>query len=254
MKTSWKRILSLLLIAAMVLSFGVTSYAADGDEDIVLEEPETQAAADQQPASASGGTELEQKDLDPATLGVHKLGEETQEDNDEISVIEVGEALTPEEFDPDELVRVSIFLNEAATLDLGYPMRSLGTNSAAIAYRSSLRAAQDALTAAIESETGHALDVCWNMTLATNAISAFVRAGDIRQISDMMGVRAVVRENYYLPPVEEPAEPNTANTSENMVGAQAAWAAGYTGAGSRIAIIDTGIDTTHQSFADEPFT
>ena len=31
-------------------------------------------------------------------------------------------------------------------------------------------------------------------------------------------------------------------TSDKMIGSSAAWAAGYTGAGSRIAIIDTGAD------------
>ena len=252
MKATWKRLLSLLLTAAMVLSLGATGYAADGDEDIVLADPDTETAAGQQTGSAADGTELEMEDLDPAKLGIHKLGEDTQED--EISVFDTEEAFAGAEINPDENVRVSIFLDEAAALDLGYPMRGVGANSAAIAYRSSLRARQDALTAQIESTTGHMLDVRWNMTLATNAISAMVPARDIPVISELPGVRAVVRENYYLPPVDEPAEPNTANTSENMVGAQAAWEAGYSGAGSRIAIIDTGIDTTHQSFAAEPFT
>ena len=32
-----------------------------------------------------------------------------------------------------------------------------------------------------------------------------------------------------------------------MIGSGLAWASGYTGAGSRVAIIDTGIDTDHQS-------
>ena len=38
-----------------------------------------------------------------------------------------------------------------------------------------------------------------------------------------------------------------------MTGTTAAWAAGYTGAGSRIAIIDTGTDTDHQSFSEEGY-
>ena len=47
--------------------------------------------------------------------------------------------------------------------------------------------------------------------------------------------------------VAEEAHPNT-STSSSMIGASAAYAAGYTGAGTRIAVIDTGIDTDHQSF------
>lgn len=37
-------------------------------------------------------------------------------------------------------------------------------------------------------------------------------------------------------------------TSGAMIGSEVAWASGYTGAGRRIAVIDTGIDTAHQSF------
>ena len=252
MKSAWKRILSLLLIAAMVLSFGATGYAVDDDDDIVIIDPEAAAAAEQQLDPVTDGTELELEDLDPATLGVHKLGEDAEED--EISVLETEEELSAKELDPDELIRVSIFLDDAATLDAGYPMRGVGTNSSAAAYRDSLRVRQNALTARIAAETGHEPDVQWNMTLAVNAISAYVRAGDIPVISKMAGVRSIVRENYYEAPKDEVADPNTANTSENMVGAVEAWSSGYTGAGSRIAIIDTGIDTTHQSFAAEPFT
>ena len=253
MKLAWKRILSLLLIAAMVLSFGATGYAVDDDDDIAIIDPEAAAAAEQQMDPVTDGTQLELEDLDPATLGVHKLGEDAEE-TEEISVLESGEDVSAKELDPDALVRVSIFLDEAATLDAGYSLRGVGTNSSAIAYRDSLKASQAALTAQIAAETGHEPDVQWNMTLAVNAISAYVRAGDIPVISKIAGVRSIVRENYYEPPKDEVAEPNTANTSENMVGAVEAWDAGYTGAGSRIAIIDTGIDTTHQSFAAEPFT
>ena len=49
-----------------------------------------------------------------------------------------------------------------------------------------------------------------------------------------------------------PADPNM-STSPSMIGSNVAWAAGYTGAGSRIAIIDTGTDTDHQSFDDGAF-
>ena len=44
MKASWKRLLSMLLIASMILSFGATGYAADIDEDIVVAEAEEETA------------------------------------------------------------------------------------------------------------------------------------------------------------------------------------------------------------------
>ncbi len=42
-------------------------------------------------------------------------------------------------------------------------------------------------------------------------------------------------------------------TSAGMIGSDAAWLEGYTGAGTRIAVIDTGTDTDHQSFQAEAF-
>ena len=61
------------------------------------------------------------------------------------------------------------------------------------------------------------------------------------------GVASVTLENRYEPDVVSTgdADPDMA-TSGAMIGSTAAWADGYTGAGSRIAVIDTGTDTDHQ--------
>ena len=71
-----------------------------------------------------------------------------------------------------DIVRVSIELEGKSTIDAGYPIDSIAENRAAVSYRSSLRAQQDALTARIEQTIGSTLDVRWNLTLAMNVISA----------------------------------------------------------------------------------
>ena len=112
------------------------------------------------------------------------------------------------------------------------------------------------MTAAIERATGGQLDVVWNLTLAVNAISANVRYGDIVKICAVDGVDRVELENRYEAQTGETAQPNTANTSQYMVGAAQTWGvngSGYTGAGSKVAIIDTGVDYTHQSFNADAF-
>ncbi|MBQ6116275.1 MAG: S8 family serine peptidase [Oscillospiraceae bacterium] len=229
MRKTLKQILSLLLVLSMVASFTVTGWAVESADDN---------------SDASRGVELEMEDLDPATLHVPKLGE--VEETDE-------QTAEPLAFSPGDIVRVSIFLDKPAALDAGYSMKGVGTDSAAVSYRETLRRQQNSVAAAIEKTTGRQLDVKWNMTLAVNAISANVRYMDIVKIGMVDGVKKVVLENQYEAPDDDVAEPNTANTSENMVGATQAWADGYTGAGSRIAIIDTGIDTTHQSFDKDAF-
>lgn len=81
-------------------------------------------------------------------------------------------------------------------------------------------------------------------------ISATVPYGSIEEISAVPGVAAVYLEPSYTVPEEQQeqvAEPNM-STAVEMTGTGNVWAAGYTGAGSRIAIIDTGIAPDHQSF------
>ena len=89
----------------------------------------------------------------------------------------------------------------------------------------------------------------WNLTLAANLISANVPYGKIEAIRALDGIADVVIENQYQPDVYtvEEDDPNM-STSSSMIGSTTAYLDGYYGAGSRIAIIDTGIDTDHQSF------
>ena len=158
-----------------------------------------------------------------------------------------------ERFAETDNVRVSIVLNDQPTLEK-FSTKGISANASAQAYRNTLRDKQARLTTAIEQRAlkGEKLDVVWNLTLAGNIISANVPYGTIDEIAAVVGVKEVVIEEQYAPMTVETAEPMQSNAS-GMVGANTAWAAGYTGAGSRIAIIDTGLDTDHQSFHPSAF-
>ncbi|MBQ9592277.1 MAG: S8 family serine peptidase, partial [Lachnospiraceae bacterium] len=241
MKKRIHQLLAWMLAAVMILS--LVSPAAP-----VKAEPAEGAAQESTEPGEDGSVALEMTDLDPASLHVPKLGEISEEE-EKFEEREASIALPP-----DQTVRVSIFLKKDATLDAGHEAKGVGTNSSAIAYRDSLRAQQRSLTSKIESRLGHTLDVQWNLTLLVNAISAYVKVREIPLIEGLDGVASVEIERQYEPMAGGKAdEPNTSNTSQYMVGAAAAWADGYTGAGSRIAIIDTGLDTTHQSFNADAF-
>ena len=155
-----------------------------------------------------------------------------------------------------DMVRVSIILSGKSTIEKGFATLNIAENSQAMAYRDRLQAQQDTVASRISQKAlgGQALDVVWNLTLAANIISANVPYGDIEAIKAVSGVEDVVLETRYEPAVvgTDPTDPNMA-TSSSMIGSSAAWAAGYTGAGSRIAIIDTGTDTDHQSFDAKAF-
>ncbi len=159
------------------------------------------------------------------------------------------------QFADTDVVRVSIVLNKAATLDL-FPTADVASNEGAMAYRAELQKDQETIIKRIEEKVlqGQSLDVVWNLTLAANIVSANVLFGQIDEIAAVRGVKDVYLENQYDPMETEgqTADPMM-STSSQMTGASTAWAAGYTGAGSRIAIIDTGLDTDHQSFDSDAY-
>lgn len=105
-------------------------------------------------------------------------------------------------------------------------------------------------------------------TIATNAFSIQVPYGMVREISKMKKVkRAYVEHVYNLPdPVENSViEDGKAlhSYSYDMIDADAAWSAGYTGKGMLVAVLDSGIDIksnyegivvrTHEAFTDDSF-
>ena len=182
----------------------------------------------------------------------------TQVDNSAVSVNPLqpsGESgNNTDDYNDTDVVRVSITLEKDSTINAGFSTMDIANNQAAVTYRESLKQDQDRLVSQIEAAIKADLDVVWNLTLAANLISANVRYGDIAAIKQVPGVKSVVLENQYLAePVEATTvEPNMA-TSGTQTGSSLMWDAGYTGAGTRIAVIDTGTDTNHQSLNAQAF-
>ena len=175
----------------------------------------------------------------------------TQVDNSAVSVDPLqridGEVTPMEPYIDADVVRVSIILEKPSTIRSGFSSLDIAANEAAMTYRADLKAEQDRLVSRIEKATGSKLDVVWNLTLAANLISANVRYGQIEAIEAVPGVeRVLIEQQYVAEPVEKGNAVNMA-TSGGQTGSALAWAEGYTGAGTRIAVIDTGSDTDHQS-------
>ena len=155
----------------------------------------------------------------------------------------------PEEAVP-QTVRVSIVLEDKPTVQSGYATMNITENTEAMAYEAQLLLRQQELARTISREVlhGQSLDVVWNLTLVGNAISANIPRSRMDAIAALPGVRAVVEETRYAPTEAQTTLEPMSHASGIMTGAHTAWQEGLTGAGSRVAIIDTGTDTDHQSF------
>jgi len=218
-----KRTLSLLLVLAMLLGFAipVQGAASQREDNLIPLAYEITHGVQAEPDS-------------------YALASDAQEEK---------------RYNPEDVVRVSIVLEGNSTLDQGYSTIGIAGNPEAMAYRQELRQSQLDVTANIEAALCETLDIQWYLTLAANIISANVAYGQLETIANVEGVREVVLETRYEPCVvkeEQIADPNTA-TSGKMVGTSAAYALGYTGAGSRVAIIDTGLNLNHESFSPAGF-
>ena len=224
-----RRLLAMLLALVMVLSGSAAAFATGG--------------TDGEGPTDNGSTNV--TDIDPGTLNVKKLG-----DKIDLDVSDAEEKT--EKYAPDDIVRVSIVLDKKSTIDAGYSVKNYSENKSAQSYRESLKTQQAAVAQEISRRLGKTLDVKWNLTLAVNIISANVQYKDIAAIKMVLGVKDVfIEKQFKVQEVE--AGTDTANTSDYMVGATQTWAEGYTGAGQLVAIIDTGIDYTHQAFNEGAF-
>ncbi|MBQ1299796.1 MAG: S8 family serine peptidase, partial [Erysipelotrichaceae bacterium] len=226
-----KRLLSLLLAATMMFS-GLSVVHAENTET-----PENYPPVEQT---------NDREDVDPSTVRKPSNGLFTgQIGQDKIQEAE------PSQYEDDDIVRISIQLKSPSTLDAGYSAEDIANNSSAMSYRGRLQNEQNSVVKTID-RMGVNMDVMWNLTLVANIISAEVRYGDIEKIEGIWNVKNVFVENRFEPMLTTD-EPNTTISTKEMVYATQAWENGITGAGTKVAIIDTGTNANHVSFDAEAF-
>ena len=208
-----QRLMAMVLSVAMVLSLGVGSVFA-----------------------VDNGSSLSYTELDAVSAQLTNTENPTPEEE------------TQPFYDDTDVVRVTIVMEQPSAMDYADLELSEAVKSLQVAqYQTQLKVNQAAVAAKISKEvlSGQELDVVWNLTLVSNAMSANVEYGQIEAISQVDGVSAVYLETQYAPLAADVSN----IVAQVTTGASSVQEdCGYTGAGTRIAIIDTGTDTDHQSF------
>ena len=142
------------------------------------------------------------------------------------------------EIDPDQIVRVIVLLDESEIPESGRPTRAAQTR---------MLRAQKAVQREISQKVlgGAALTVQNSYCTLTNGFSADVTYAQLKEIRELDGVEAA-----FISPTFE-LEPSM-TTSNQMVGGGMYNTTGYTGEGTVVAILDTGVDLDHELFAAAP--
>lgn len=159
-----------------------------------------------------------------------------------------------EKISPDEDVRVIIVMDGDSVVAAN--SAAVFSNDAA-AEMDEIKATQDEVIEEIEEAVldGEQLDVSYQYSWLVNGVAATVPYGKLEEIQSVDGVDKVVMQTVY-----EVCEDDTDSdvsypmtvSDGAMIGRESTWAAGYTGEGMKIAVIDTGLDEDHQNFAALP--
>lgn len=227
-----KKLLVMLLTMAMVLqSVGILAFAdelstAEGTDDVIADEGWTVEEVDP-----------EEEDIDVLEAGLEETGEEADPEE-------------TEEVPADEETHVIIVFDENSVVDAGFEANEVADSNAALNLVDEIVEQQEIAVEEISSELDVDLEIKYNFAILSNAVATTVKYGDIESIENMEGVSAVIISEQHAP--LDDAETNMI-TAGDMVGTTTTWLSGYTGAGQRIAVIDTGIDEDHPSFDGAAF-
>lgn len=144
----------------------------------------------------------------------------------------------------DEVVRAIVILSgdpEADVADAGSE-RALNQHLTLMKQHESVR----------KSMSGIKYELAYDFTALTNGFSCDVAYGDLDKIAALDGVEAVYIANHYEAPVlEKKPETKMAVSNAFLTGIDAVYGDyGVDGTGMVIAVLDTGLNVTHEAFAD----
>ena len=250
---NFKRVLTMLLALCLIVNMvvpGVSALVAGEDNHVAGIDPtasETPVqgekihvttlkdAVQAQPVQSEGAWVANPVDVPNVDLMNAELPQ---------GVKELAEAA--ELYADDEVVPAFVVLEEKPLADTGVSIMAVPADKEA-----AMLAQQNKLINTISTKVlGEKLDVRYQFTYLSNAFSVNVPFGKLDEIAKLDGVKTVFLMPVYAPCVV--SDPDT-STADDMIGVPSVWEdLGYKGEGMKIAIVDTGLDLDHPSFADAP--
>lgn len=166
-----------------------------------------------------------------------------------------------QEYDPDEVVSVIVQLDAPALLDEEYRTMLLSDgDEIADVDTEMLSMAQDAVEE-IQQEVKQqvtqisdeaSFENTESFTLLLNAFTVEVPYSEVSRIGALEGVKNVFVNGSFSIPVTTPGYTLYTDSSSDMIGLKEPGMEDLTGAGTVIAILDTGIEYSHEAFATAP--
>ena len=268
------RFLSFVMVLCMVMTMlPTTVLAAQGERVEVAPNTNTNTITGQDVSGSNEDVEAEGSLIDYIN-GYHEALEANDaEANTNLQVEQVEnpgldlklnaseevEAIEQETYAANEMVRVIVVLEEGGLLDQGFSAKEISASTAATQSAvTTMTNTQNAVMAKIENVTaGYEVTMKYRYSVAINGLAVEVPYGSLEDIKAIEGVETA----FVAPCYDVPEDTTSADTelspltssSTGMVGAVNTWESlGYTGAGMTVAIIDTGLDLDHPSFAADP--
>ena len=243
-----KKTISLLLVLCMVLTLlpvgaqaaAVSQLRPTMAEHHSLPQANTaQALQEHQPQTAGSTVTAEQIENPGFDLKLH---------DDKDLTVEAPYADT-------DMVRVIVLLEDQGLLERGYTTAQIAANGSAVAHEiETMEQRQEHVLTAMAADVSE-FTLRYQYNVMANGLSVEVPYGELETIRAIDGVRtAVVAPQYSVP---EDMGTDVSNpelyATKDITGAAMTWEnLGYAGEGMRIAVIDTGLDMDHPSFADDP--
>lgn len=251
------RILSLLLVACMLVTLLPASVLAAAQatrpqamqpmnpESEKLETPNaalTQALEANQPRQAEAAAVTVREVENPGVDLKQNLPEE-----------QLPEAIA---YEKDEAVRVIMVLEEQSLLDQGFSTAQIASHDAdAVRQEEAMARRQEQVLQTIRQAVDEPVEVKYAYSVAVSGMALEIPYGDLEEIRRIPGVKAAFVAPQYQVPEDMSGETSapSMHATTGSVGAVTTWEElGYTGQGMRVAVIDTGLDTDHPSFAAAP--